>query len=143
MAKTIVELRDELALRERELLQLQARRESLAAELAEVDRGIESLLGAPRRGRVGRPPKVAAMPAERGMRRRRGRPRSEHSLPEMLASVLEGKGPVKVADALKMVLKAGYKTRSDRFGNIVSQTLAGNSRFRKISRGVYELADGR
>ncbi len=50
-----------------------------------------------------------------------------------------GKRGVKVAEAAKLALAGGYKSASKQFGNIVSQALTTDKRFRKISRGVYAL----
>jgi hypothetical protein len=46
---------------------------------------------------------------------------------------------VRVGDAAKMDLGAGYKTTSKQFGNIVSQILATDDRFRKVRRGLFRL----
>ena len=54
-----------------------------------------------------------------------------------------GKGNVKVAQATKLAVAAGYKSKSSQFGNIVSQTLSTDKRFKKIARGVYVLKAGK
>ena len=61
------------------------------------------------------------------------------SLADVLARVMAGKGNVKVAEAAKLARQACYKSKSGQFGNIVSQTLSGDGRFKKIARGVYAL----
>ena len=120
--KTIAELRRELATKERALQTLTARRSKLARQLSAVDREIAKLGG-------------EAVSAKK----RRRRARNKRSLADVLATVLKGKGGVKVAVAGKLALARGYKSSSKQFGNIVSQTLTGDKRFRKVSRGVYAL----
>ncbi|MGB2824260.1 MAG: hypothetical protein WBF17_25020, partial [Phycisphaerae bacterium] len=43
----------------------------------------------------------------------------------------------------KLAVRAGYKSKSSQFGNIVSQTLSVDKRFKKIARGVYVLKGGK
>lgn len=131
MPKTIAELRREIQAKERQLGKLQTRRRALARQLDGIDRRIAGLVGK-------KVPTGKAAP-KRVVARARRAARKGPSLSNVLAGVLKGKGSVKVADAAKMALAAGYKSASDQFANIVSQTLSGDRRFRKISRGVYAL----
>ena len=70
---------------------------------------------------------------------RKGRARGANSLAGVLASVMAGKGAVKVADATAMAVKAGYKSVSGNLAGIVSQTLAKDKRFKKIKRGLFSV----
>ena len=129
--RSIADLRKELAAKEGQLAKLRAQRDKLAKRLTGIEREIAVLDGRPvkikRKGR-----KKAA--AKKG-RRASGGP----SLADVLARVMADKGNVKVAEAAKLALGAGYKSKSSQFGNIVSQTLSGDGRFKRIARGVYAL----
>ncbi len=128
--KTIAELRRELAVKEGKLKTLTARRSKLAVQLSAVDRDIAKLGG---EGIPGKKSKVKTAP------KRRKRAKNKQSLADVLASVLKGRRGVKVAEAAKLALGAGYKSASNQFANIVSQTFSTDKRFGKISRGVYAL----
>jgi chromosome segregation ATPase len=129
--KTIAELRREIQAKERQLGKLETQRRKLARQLDAIDRQIAGLVGKKA------PSKKAPRKKVAGKARRAAR--KGPSLSNVLAAVLKGKGNTKVADAAKMALAAGYKSASDQFANIVSQTLSGDRRFRKVSRGVYAL----
>ncbi len=118
--KTIAELRCDLAAKEGKLKTLTARRSKLAVQLSAVDRDIAKLGG-------------------EGIPGKKGRAKNKQSLADVLASVLKGKKGVKVAEAAKLALGAGYKSASNQFANIVSQTFSTDKRFRKVSRGMYAL----
>ena len=136
---TIAELRKQLAAKEAKLAKLQMKRGKVAKQLAALDSEIASLGGGPvktkRKGRK----KVAKKTAARRGKRTKGGP----SLADVLAKVLVGKGEMKVAEAAKLAIGAGYKSSSSQFGNIVSQTLSGDKRFKKIARGIYAMKGGR
>ena len=70
--------------------------------------------------------------------KRAKRTTGKESLGDVLARALKNKGTVKVADAAKMTIAAGYKTRSKQFANIVSATLANDDRFSKVRRGQFK-----
>ena len=57
----------------------------------------------------------------------------------VLATVLAGKSGVSVGQATKLVLAAGYKTKSKQFQTIVNQTVLRDPRFVNVARGVYAL----
>ncbi len=144
MAQTISQLRQELEKQEKRLSQLEAKREQLNAELEDVDAQIGELLGQPRKAAAGRPAekKAAKGAAKKGAKRGRKKgSRGGPSLNDVLAEVLQGKGQVRVAEAAQLAQKAGYQSRSKQFGNIVSQTLANDDRFHKVSRGIFELSE--
>ena len=132
--KTIAELRRELAAREGKLKTLTAKRGRLTAQLSAIDREIAKLGGEGVPDKKGR-----TKPAPK----RRKRAKNKQSLTDVLASVLKGKMGVKVAEVARLALSAGYKSASKQFGNIVSQALTADKRFRKISRGVYALKGAR
>jgi len=132
---TIDELKEALAAREKQLSKLHAQRERIAKQLAALDGRIAALGGgrvkAKRKGRRKAARKIAAKRAKRT----KGGP----SLTDVLAKVLVGKGNVKVAEAAKLALAAGYKSKSAQFGNVASQALGSDKRFKKVARGVYTL----
>ena len=132
--RSIADLHKELAVKEGQLAKLRTQRDKLARQLTGIEREIAVLGGRPvkikRKGRR----KVAA----RKGRRARGGP----SLADVLARVMADKGNVKVAEAAKLALGAGYKSKSSQFANIVSQTLSADKRFKKIARGIYALKGG-
>jgi len=134
MPMTIAELRAEIAAKEKHVFKLRAQRQKVAKRLAALDRDLAALGGRA----VKRKPKAARKATRKTVARKR-RARSQPSLADVLAKVLAGKDGVKVADAGKLALAAGYKSTSSQFGNIVSQALAADKRFRKVSRGVYAL----
>jgi len=127
-------LRKELAAKEAQLARLRAERGKLARQLTGIEREIAVLGGRPvkikRRGRK----KTAA---GKGRRARRA-----PSLADVLARVMKNKGAVTVAKAAGLALRAGYKSKSSQFANIVSQTLSAGKRFKKIARGIYALKGG-
>lgn len=129
--QSIADLRKELAAKEGQMARLRAQRAKLAKQLADLDRQIAALAG---EAAPARKPKRKKAPKGRKRAVRRGR-----SLADVLADALKGKGNIKVAQAAKLAIEAGYKSRSAQFGNIVSQTLSADKRFKKISRGVYAL----
>jgi hypothetical protein len=130
---TIAELRKELAAKKNQLAKLRTQRDKIAKQLAVVDRRIAALDGEPVDAMPKRGKTAKMKPAVKMARRTRG----GSSLAGVLAQALAGKGNVKVADATKLAVASGYKTKSANFGNIVSQMLSSDTRFRKVSRGVY------
>jgi len=128
---SIADLRRKLAVKEGQLAKLQGQRDRLAKQLAGIEREIAVLGGAPAKAKPKRRKKT---PVKKGRRVRRGA-----SLVDVLAKVLAGKGHVRVAEAAKLALAAGHKSNSSQFGNIVSQALSDDGRFKKIARGVYVL----
>lgn len=128
--KSLADLRTELAAIEKGIGSLKDKRDTLAAQLASVEQGIAILSG-----------RTVATKAP--VSRRGKRAKNKQNLADALAAVLKSKGKLKVADAAKLALESGYKSLSSQFGNIVSQALAKDKRFKKISRGVYALATGK
>ncbi len=128
--KTIAELRQQLVAKEKQLKALTARRKKITTQLSAVDREIALL------GGNAAPAKKAK---KKTMRKRRKRTRNKENLAGVLEAVLKGKKGVKVSEAVRLVRATGYKSTAKLFGNIVSQALTSNKRFKKISRGVYAL----
>jgi len=131
--KTIAELKAEVAAKEAQLARLQAQRNGVAKRLASVDGEIAALVG-----RTGAPKRRAGKKAaKKVVVKRKTRPKKGHSLADVLAKVLAGKGTIKVSEAAKLAVAAGYRSTSGKFGNMVSQALVSDKRFRKIARGLY------
>lgn len=116
-------LAQELRKRQGDLRRLEARRERLVAELAELDREITAVGGAGGFGQT----------ARGGLRRR---PKNDSNLADALVQTLTGKtmGVTEVAEAVQA---AGYRTSSPNFRTIVNQTLLKDKRIKKIARGQY------
>ena len=145
---SIEELRQQLGDR------LVAERDALLAQAAAIDGQIAALSGvvpaAPvvRRGRPGRkpgrppgrkpgrPPKTPAGGNGRRRSRAGGRP-----LVDYIVDALKGlRGGMRVKDIMTACAKAGYRSASKDFYNIVAATVRDETRFRKLSRGIYTLA---
>ncbi len=124
--KSIPEIQKELEDKKKTLTKLRAERRDLQKRLAAVDRKISSISGS-------RHSTKAA--AGRKPRRRRGKP-----LADYIANVLKKSGkPMRTKDIAAAVRKAGYKSKSKDFYNIVATTLR-DDRFKRVSRGSYTLA---
>jgi chromosome segregation ATPase len=150
---TIKELRRQLAAKEKQLDKAVAERSRLATRLAELDAEIAALGGAPapkrkkrrkaakKAGRKpgrkpGRPAKKKAAKRKVAKKARRGKP-----LAAYIVGVLKGAaGGMRVKNVMAAVVKAGYATQSKDFYGIVAATLRDETKFKKISRGVYTLA---
>ena len=111
------ELQAELQRRQQGITRLQARREKILSQVAEIDREIASLGGVVVGG-IGL------------------RPRNEKPLSDVLAEVLKGR-KLSVTDAAHAAIEAGYRTSAENFRTIVNQTLIKDDRFKNISRGIY------
>jgi hypothetical protein len=92
---------------------LQIKRDRLVARLREIEREITRLGG-----------------------KRRSYPRNETTLAEALAKLL-AKTTMSMSKATVEVQKAGYRTSSPNFRNIVNQTLLKDKRFKRVGRGRY------
>ena len=129
MSKSIIDMERELASKKELLKKLKTKKAAILKRLKSTDRQISSVMGRGRKriARRGRPAK------------QRTKRRSSLVLSDVMVKVMKGKGSLKVADVAKSVVKAGYKTRSKTFGNIVSHTLKKDERFTKVRRGLYKL----
>ena len=139
---SIDELKAEISRRIVEIDRLIKQRNELERLLSEID----GLAGRP--GRKAGRKKPGRKPGKKASKKavkkagKRGPRKSGASLGDVMAKVLAGKGGVKVAAVVKMVLAAGYKTKSANFGGQVSQCLRLDKRFRKVRRGVFALKKG-
>ena len=116
------DLNRELERREKSARELLKRREKLMRELEKIETQLAS-------GGDGEPS------ALRGGRRRA---RNALSLGDALAQAMEVRAVVSPAEASQLVQANGYRTTSRNFNMMVSNTLAKDSRFKRISRGQYE-----
>jgi hypothetical protein len=120
-------LSDLVAEVERRREQLVGLRHELEAELDAVDQELAAL------GATQRPSRRAAA-SPRGGRRRSGR---GGSLVDTLEHLLAGT-TMTIQEAVDAVQRAGYRSKSPNFRNIVNQALLANKdRFRKVARGQY------
>lgn len=72
-----------------------------------------------------------------------GRARNEHSLADVIESVLRGAGqPVSIGDIIEGVERSGYRSGSANFRSVVNQALIKDKRFVSASRGVYTVKGG-
>ena len=121
------ELNAEIARREKVRPKLEARRKVLLSELAEIDAELGG--GSSRRGN-----KPGPKPGSTGRRRAK----NDISLGDALAQAMEVRAVVSPAEAADYVKKNGYKTTSKNFNMMVSNALAKDPRFKRLSRGQYE-----
>jgi hypothetical protein len=131
---SLADLRRELDRRERERQGLVAKRDKLAAELADLDAQILRL-----EGNGG----AAADRAERPARQRAPklalpRPKNSLSLPDAIALEAEPGQVVSPAEIAKRVLASGYQTNASKFAMVVANALNKHKGFRRIGRGRYE-----
>jgi hypothetical protein len=161
---TLADLRRTLDAKEHELRALLERKEQLAAELDDLGATLEAMLqgGTVAPGRSGlatrrtaathAATKSTAKPgrAARGPGRRRangddaatGQPKAarEGSLPAFIRAVLERVvGPLRVAEIVAAVQQAGYASKSENLGIIVSNRLAQMDDIERVERGLYQL----
>jgi len=149
------ELQRELNKRKAKLQSLVNRRNTIAAQLANLESEINALGGLAkasknqgkvtrgrRRGRRATSKVRRVKAGGRSVRFRGARTRAANSmtLTEALKKVLKGK-TMGVTEVAKAVQKAGYKTNSNNFRTIVNQTLIKNPKmFKKPARGQYTKA---
>jgi len=131
-------LERQLAQKQKQLKALNGRRSTLAVELAQVDRQIAALLG-----EAPKPSKKAktAKRAKKAKVAKKARKRRGMTLPAHIEQILgKVKGPMSPKDVAAAVKKAGYKSRSKDFYNVVMATLSGNKRFKRVKPGFYATA---
>ena len=68
----------------------------------------------------------------------RPRPRNEDNLVQTLKRVLSHK-PLSVTEAAEAALKAGYRTTSPSFRQIVNSALIRSGEFERVVRGQYRV----
>jgi len=127
------ELEAELAQRERQAQKLAMKRDKILARVAEIDAELDQLGYEPIASGRGRRSASLAQGAGK-------RPSNRTSLAEALGAVLEGK-TMGISEAADAVRKAGYRSSSSNFRNIVNQTLLKHPNlFKKVGRGKYTAA---
>ncbi len=119
-----------------ELATLGQKKANLQAQLASVDKALDSLKGA-------NAPAAAPAPARRKKkRRRRGKlPRNAQSLGAVVAGIL-GKTPkgLSLKDLVAAVLGSGYKTKAKNFSNVVYQCVYNDKTiYRDDKSGTHRL----
>lgn len=119
-------LQQELRRRQRQVSELQRKRQTLIKRLEKLDEklnGLGAAEGRKARGGTGR-----------------ARPQNKLSLVEALAAVLKGK-TMTVSNAAEAVKKSGYKTNAANFRVMVNQTFIKHRNiFKKVSHGHYTTA---
>jgi hypothetical protein len=123
-------LQAEIQRRERGVEALQRRRAGLAEALAEVEAEL---------ARLGHD--VSSGSGAAGAGERAPRARNDISLGDALAQAMEVRAVVTPAEAADLVRANGYQSTSKNFNMIVSNALAKDPRFRRVSRGQYERID--
>jgi hypothetical protein len=122
-------LKKELQRRLEALPKLIAQRDELNRQIAELD-----ALGAVEKG-----PEPTSVPAPGKRARRAKRAKNPVSLASALAEAIKAKESMSIADATQAVLASGYKSKSKDFPNLVSMTLARDTRFERVGRGLYRV----
>ncbi len=130
-----VDLRRELARRERGASKLVAQRVKLAKQIAALDAELASL-GAAAPARRGRPV------GSKNKRKAARRARNKTSLPDTLAAAVKPGATVTVPQATNAVLASGYKTADRNFGQTIARTLAAHKGFKRKGRGTYVRVGG-
>lgn len=135
-AVTTKDLQAELERREGNIEMLQDQRDSLLAELEEVENEMVALTGSVKGGLK---PVTGKGTAAYSLRSRAARQKGGLSLADTLAKVLNGK-TLSVTEAAEAVKKVGYGSRSPNLRTMVNQQLIGDKgRFKRVSRGQYTV----
>jgi phage terminase small subunit len=152
---TLADLRRALDRKESELRELLARRDDLAHDLEQLGETLQAMLAGSdisASERAAKSPRAAARRADadetdeirekpKSRKSRAGSIVREGSLQMAIRSVLERViGPLRVAEIVDAVLKAGYATKSANLNVIVSNRLAQMDDVEKVERGLYQLA---
>jgi hypothetical protein len=137
-ALSIAELREQLEAKEKQLKELQARRNKLSSELEKVDAEIAGLTG----GKATQTRQVRKQaPKAKAKRITAGRRGSlREAVGQVLAGTRKALGPKDIAEALPSV---GYVSSAKNLATMVGQVLSGSDEFRRVSRGKYRLQRGR
>ena len=117
------DLNREIERRTSEVAKLCRKRDQLLEELTTLDERLRQSGGGavnPRQSSFGR------------------RAKNTMTLGDALAESMEIRAQVSPAEAADLVIANGYQTVSRHFNMMVSNTLAKDSRFRRVSRGQYE-----
>jgi hypothetical protein len=117
------ELNRELERRELSAEALLRKRDKLLKELEKIDSELDVSGGGDKSS---------------ALRPKRSRARNDMSLGDALAQSMEVRAVISPAEASQLVKANGYKTTSKNFNMMVSNTLAKDLRFKRVSRGQYE-----
>lgn len=117
-AMSTQEIRAQLHARSRRVRSLERRRDRLMEQIARLDAELMDHGG-----------RVPGAPGGK-------RPRNDSNLGDALVAALKGK-KMRVPEAARAVIDAGYLTTSANFRVIVNQKLISDKRFKKVERGVY------
>ncbi|MCY2929329.1 MAG: hypothetical protein NTV86_07500 [Planctomycetota bacterium] len=130
---SLLQLKAELARRQKALPKLARQRAKLLKALAAVEAEMAQVAGAEGPVRVARVAKAA--PA--GRKHRTGRPPRPGSLKAIILAAMGPKKALSVPEAVQAAIDGGYKSQSKNFRLLVNQTLLNEPEFRKVSRGKY------
>lgn len=134
---SLTDLQNEIKRRQSQAAKLQGQRDRLAAEIAALDKDLAAFgisgTSIPTRRKVGRP---AGSGATGGTKRTRTN--NSIALPDAIAAAMEVHAVVSPLEAAELVRKNGYVTTSKTFNMQVSNALAKDARFKRLSRGQYE-----
>jgi hypothetical protein len=133
---SLLQLKAELARRQKTLPKLARRRAKLVKALAAIDQQIAAACGEKAPARGGRIARLGA----RGRKRRSGRPPRPGSLKATILAAMGAKKALSVPEAVQAAIDGGYKSQSKNFRLLVNQTLLNEPEFRKVSRGKYAAA---
>jgi hypothetical protein len=123
---TVAVLQQEIRRRQKMLPKLIAQRDALNQEIAQLQ-GLAQ--PAARQEAQPQAPKKA----------RGGQVKNKIGLADALAQFMKGKAKVTIAEAMKGVLSAGYKSNAKSFRNVVNNTLLTDKRFKSVGRGEFAL----
>lgn len=126
------QLRRELERRQRGVEALLGKRDTLRAEIAELDAQIRELEHENRR------PGRSARGGKKSARLALPRPKNAISLPDAIALEVEAGQTITPAEAARRVLANGYQTTAKTFTMVVANALSKDKRFKRIGRGEYE-----
>jgi len=130
---SIVELERALAKKRQAVEKLMAKRDTLLASAAAIDRQIGSIKG---QAGPGRPPGTKSQPKP-GAPKPRAR-RKHKALAQVVLEVLAAAGKeMTVKEITQGVEDAGYKSKSKNLSNIIGQFLGSSDGVERVVRGVY------
>jgi len=128
---SIAALERALVRRQREVVRLEKRRDTLQGRLAKVEADLAALQGPAL-------PAPAARPRGRRVVRRRRRRRSQVSLAATITRVLQAaRKPMRAAEVTQKVLAAGYKSKAKKFKQIVHGALLRHPEAARVGKGLY------
>ena len=138
-----VELRKELAKREKQITLLKLKKNKLIKRIEKIDALIAEMEGQACKSYVKKADKkkhVKKSLKSKVAKKAVKEVKKFKSLGDVIAHVLEGKKAVNRAEAAKLALDAGYKSKSKQFKVIVGQTLRDDKRrFEKVGRGKFRV----